>query len=81
MAFVSSPLSVSFQQWGNQLYFDFPQYKIPIVPHVENWRKWANMLLMDNLLDGKVPLPTEQNYPLDEDWRRWAQTFLSSLNN
>lgn len=80
MAIPQLAISTSFQEWGNQLYLSYPQYRVPLVPSVENWRKWASMFLMDNRLDGIVPLPTIQSYPNDEDWRKWAGFLMDSLN-
>lgn len=81
MAIPQLPINISFNEWANQLYLDLPQYRIPIVTKEENWRKWAIYLLMDNRLDGIVPLPTEHSYPNIEDWRKWAKFFIDSLNN
>jgi hypothetical protein len=76
-----APINLPFQEWANHIRHDLTQMNIPIADGNKNWRQWARQILLTNPSIPGLPIPSEINYPNDEDWRQWAKYFYQIIQS
>lgn len=76
------PVGIKFEVWSAQIRTVLPQFNFPIPTPLSDWWGWASQVVSNNVqLQGKVPSPTQQGFPKEEDWKIWAAHFVESIYN
>lgn len=67
------PYGIDFVTWTNTLYDSLPQLNLPMATTEDEWKDWAESMILDNdLVD--VPLPESFT-----SWQNWAEYFLNNV--
>ena len=67
------PYGIDFITWTCTLYDSLPQLNLPMATTEDEWKDWAESMILDNDLVN-VPLPESF-----DSWQNWAEYFLNNV--
>lgn len=71
------PVLVDLKTWAASLIIDFPTDNIPILLDEKDWKRWGNLLILENTFSVNGAPETDQF----NDWRTWAQYLFRQMAN
>ena len=67
------PNGIDFITWTCTLFDNLPHLNIPLAKNEEEWKDWAETIILDNEL---VNAPLPENF---KDWKNWAEYFVNNV--
>jgi hypothetical protein len=76
--FFINPIGLTFEEWATRMYYLYPNSTLSIPPKEEEWRTWAEIMLLDKTFES-APIPSKDDFPHSYDWERWAIFLVNYL--